>query len=1704
MDITKYPLFDTQSPQIHEVDPRTGQFHTYLPIASIVGNEGRGPFLDLNLFYSPELYDDHLGNWALRFTHLHTNGQSRFSTLYLSTGGVWTTDQNDLYHPAFTLERGSDPRHPTVVHKDGTTERLVPHLHFIKKGSIRPDTETDIVITDYTPEKIISALGLSLTIEWEDTKVNNPVQPYPPRLKSIKDESAILLNVSYSQDLVTFELYPGTQESYKHEFKIDTQNTSLTEAKIVKASSTLATKTFKYNFRDDKKYSALCSIEHPSGLREEISYGTDWKVACHTLSASGILTSKCDYSYEENITTRTNMTEGTPSTTAFHYNSDGVQTSEIHTLGDCTHTIEMTSEHHKEEKELVNTTQHTYKNKETSRTETSTSILDTAGNLIRTTENGITTEWTYYKAFKEEHILMREQGNSQGLVGYLLDDMILPLVTDKKQVSQGFTYGTIDYDATVHHRAYSYGINGKQDYNLPIDIIPLGDPNLFKVFVESEKVYTKRDDKRVDLKWTFYGYTEVPTKDPTLAGPAIKPSIKLTVLDPVTDDYVKLKSWQDGAMTLETTAYYTDINAPDTFGRVKSITQQILDSQGNEVPLSGQTITRQYKLQGRNLTTTSTLTTAENIPVITSQTVSALTAEVIMTVDSLGNETYYEYDYMGRLIGKNDFYQSDELRSRTGFTYYTENGLQCRSTFTPTNEKGKSEEYREEFDALGRIVSTKHYIWGINDWRTLSSTTYDELGREKQTTEYDYRPDGRLLFESQLVTTYNDWGQRSKIQLDGAGATCFDYDPISRESKQWREWGDYSSGVRTRIKDDGKGGQIQENEFFSTVVKIDKETDEKISGETVAQKTISAYDAWGRLSEEVSSTGENSQYDYDHFGRMISMTHAGTVTCYGYPAHAPVMAVASASIQTPEDTEAHTFGKRKFDGLGRLNEVQVGGRQQTYTYNYAGDSSLGASSLTPSDVFQPTQTPSFESSYDRYTGKVTEKATGYPDTTLTEACFTYSLGGVLLECKDAFGHTTKYEYDSLGRPTGSSSDKVITSLSYDDSGALSEETVTDIDSGRCMAIAYTYDEQLRESERRFTVEGFAELAIKRTYQGGWLASTEMLANEELLRREEFSYTPEGRLERYWCSGSEVPLDPQGNSLNEQTFVYDAFGNISECSSIFAQGENTTKYTYDETDYTQLKSISHSAENYPPTTFTYDELGRLHKDSHGKTLRYNQASRLGNLKTQIPDTSYEYIYDPSGRQVACSGADYSEQYYYKDHYQYARKAELQIDGEQYYRTLSLLNDSSACVLQQQTLENSKGEASISNSFEIKDAHGTLVASYNLSDNSPTFFAYTPFGYRPDDRTKPSWLGFNGQPIDRVTGTYPLGNGYRVYDPVNQCFQAPDILSPFDEGGLNSYCYCDNNPINFSDPSGHARIVRKEVMRTTTPLFTPTQVATLNALYGATIGLILTPVTGGTVMTVATVGLATVSGAFGIAAAATQESDPELSERLGWISMGTGLANVAVGVGGAMAKAVSRGLRQGVQKFIPRGGRLPAGQAVTGTVKGVAGEQALISSYEMYVGGPNSRTLLIDAHGFARGRYMLKPLPKTDVQFRSGLGTQAGDKGSSWADLVNNRTPYRYAPGATDIPDYILSEYKAASHLESGMLSTNYQADLIYISKTLNADIVRPIDTMRFSDLINTIHNEGFHYDRIVGNFCRGTIGRNSWGAVKYFRRHLRLF
>jgi len=162
-----------------------------------------------------------------------------------------------------------------------------------------------------------------------------------------------------------------------------------------------------------------------------------------------------------------------------------------------------------------------------------------------------------------------------------------------------------------------------------------------------------------------------------------------------------------------------------------------------------------------------------------------------------------------------------------------------------------------------------------------------------------------------------------------------------------------------------------------------------------------------------------------------------------------------------------------------------------------------------------------------------------------------------------------------------------------------------------------------------------------------------------------------------------------------------------------------------------------------------------------------------------------------------------------------------------------------------------------------------------------FAYSPFGSTVARSGNDSILpGFNGERLDPVNQSYHLGNGYRTYNPTLMRFNAPDSWSPFGAGGPNQYAYCEGEPINRSDPSGHMSW-RSDFSIVLSVLGILSDIFTLGASIPA-IAAACAALSMGDAAEMFATGWDILANTTSIASTATQESDPEASQVLGWCS------------------------------------------------------------------------------------------------------------------------------------------------------------------------------------------------------------------------------
>lgn len=165
----------------------------------------------------------------------------------------------------------------------------------------------------------------------------------------------------------------------------------------------------------------------------------------------------------------------------------------------------------------------------------------------------------------------------------------------------------------------------------------------------------------------------------------------------------------------------------------------------------------------------------------------------------------------------------------------------------------------------------------------------------------------------------------------------------------------------------------------------------------------------------------------------------------------------------------------------------------------------------------------------------------------------------------------------------------------------------------------------------------------------------------------------------------------------------------------------------------------------------------------------------------------YRYDPLDRLVNCAPSDENgiQRFYCRSRLTTEIQGALQ---------RSIFQHDNQLLAQRR-----REDAEVGTTLLATDQQRSVLNVLDVNRTHP--LAYTPYGHRPPGNGLLSLLGFNGERADPVTGHYLLGMGYRAFNPVLMCFNSPDEMSPFDRGGINSYAYCLNDPINRKDPSGY---------------------------------------------------------------------------------------------------------------------------------------------------------------------------------------------------------------------------------------------------------------------------------------------------------------
>ncbi len=418
--------------------------------------------------------------------------------------------------------------------------------------------------------------------------------------------------------------------------------------------------------------------------------------------------------------------------------------------------------------------------------------------------------------------------------------------------------------------------------------------------------------------------------------------------------------------------------------------------------------------------------------------------------------------------------------------------------------------------------------------------------------------------------------------------------------------------------------------------------------------------------------------------------------------------------------------------------------------------------------------------------------------------YTYDLVGKITAVNDPTG-TYAFAYDNMGRLIGTTTSySFLTSRSFTNAyayDAASNRTgFTDPESG---ATAYTYD----------TLNRLTSLAPPSAFGSGSFGfSYDALSRRTQMTRPNsvttnYAYDNLSRLQSvlHQLSGSTIDgasytLDSAGNRTAKvdqlaavtSNYTYDAIYQLTQTM----QGSSTTEsYSYDavgnRTASLGVSSYTTNASNEMTAnsnaSYTYDSNGNtLTKVVGSNTTSYTWdfENRLTSVALPGSGGTITFKYDPLGRRIYKSSSSGTSVYAYDG-------ADLIEEANSSGGVVSRYAQGEAV---DESLAMLRGTAT---SYYEADALGSITSLTNTSGSLAQTYTYDSFGKLTGSAgSLTNSFQYTGRELDTETGLYYYRARY--YDPSTGRFVGEDPIGI--EGGINSYRYVSNGPVNSTDPSG----------------------------------------------------------------------------------------------------------------------------------------------------------------------------------------------------------------------------------------------------------------------------------------------------------------
>ena len=709
---------------------------------------------------------------------------------------------------------------------------------------------------------------------------------------------------------------------------------------------------------------------------------------------------------------------------------------------------------------------------------------------------------------------------------------------------------------------------------------------------------------------------------------------------------------------------------------------------------------------------------------------------------------------------------------------------------------------------------------------------------------------------------YDAPGRLTKVTDANGNATCYTYDVFGRRTSatdargnetefSYVDWGDLNrQHIETRFADGS-----WERRYFDGLMNERRVERSGANGQTIV-KFLEKGSSENSIYETTHHfAGENYRYNYSYFDSNNRPTmFYGTgdrITRYNWSTGSVTRQDESGSQEVSYDTRGKVFRITNaqgqavdldYDAAGRLKEIQAGYRTEL-NYNNRGlktrqdDDVFGRTDYEYDDLGRQTSIVDAAGNtilyrYDalnRLTRKIT--ATGETVFTYDDPGVANSLGRLTrVESPDAVIEMTydvvgnviatrtqltglqrtfirTIEYDAANRPIRITlPDGSLMERDYDAAGNLSEILLD----GRLIASFSGYTASGRFTTRVIGAESANQITTTYTYDVRDLLRTLTTTHADgtLLQHLTYTYDQVGNVLSVGDQRQDTVIDGVDTDAS-QSFVYDAISQLTQATGVYG----LLDFGYDG-----FGNITSLGGNQTNRAFRYD--GPRLVSGDGFTAAYDAVGNM--VARHLDGTDMDLAYDENNRLVAIHKDGRLLSRFGYDHTGVrVRKEAYRADGSQvttWYvgRDLEIRRDSLQDH-EKQTLHiqgpddrkivsiTRRGDGSSDDWWYYHDNH--LGSTSLITDQEGVVTArinYLPYGqvdYAHSTGDLSVTHLYTGQELDDESGL--IYYGARYYDPAIGRFLTPDTIVP-DGGnllGYNRYAYVQNNPIRYTDPSGH---------------------------------------------------------------------------------------------------------------------------------------------------------------------------------------------------------------------------------------------------------------------------------------------------------------